>query len=134
MEVNRDLKSRMNILSNTGDDLPIVMLSPNSFLATQHYAPAPLKKRLFYLIDYDLQFKYEKNSPDISVDGLAKLQPIKVDDLKTFLKAHKTFYIAGNKSPYMSSLKTMVTPFDPAAGLDEKRNLTKYLLKVVTNK
>jgi 4-amino-4-deoxy-L-arabinose transferase-like glycosyltransferase len=134
MEINRDLKSRMNILSNTGDDLPVVMLSHNHFMVTQHYAPEPLKKRLFYLIDYDLCFKYKKKASDISIDGLSRLAPIKVEDLITFLNTHKVFYIAGNKSSYMSRLKTMVTPYDPVASLDKEREPAKYLLKVSANK
>ena len=127
---NRNLKSRINIMLSTDSDLPIVMLSPFSFLQIQHYAPEQLKNRLFYLIDYDLQFNHEGNSAVISVAELAKLKPIKVSDFKTFLKIHKTFYVVGNASPYMDRIKTMLRPSDVAAILDAKKRPAEYLLKV----
>ena len=135
IEINRNLKSRINNMLNTGDDLPIVMLSSLSFLETQHYAPESLKKQLFYLIDYDLKFNYEDedNSSVISIAGLAGLKLINVDDFHDFLKTHKTFYIDGNKSHYMSRLKPMLRPSDVAAIIENERVPTKYLLKVSLN-
>jgi 4-amino-4-deoxy-L-arabinose transferase-like glycosyltransferase len=132
-ETDAKLMSRINIMSSTGDELPIVMLSPISFLATQHYAPEALKKRIFYLVDYDLQFQYEGNSADISLAGLSKLAPIMVASLETFLKTHKTFYIAGGNRSYALTLKTKVVPGYRTAIPIEGKGPVKYLYKVTVN-
>ncbi len=133
MEKDRNLRSIIKIMSKSRDELPIVILSPLSYLQTQHYAPESLKNRLFYLIDYDLKFQYSENSPDVSLDGLAELVPIKVESFKLFLNTHKTFYIAGGNSPYMLNSKTIVAPSTETTIIDTEKGPEKYLHKVSVN-
>ncbi len=78
---------------------PVVFAHYLDYLLYYHYSNPQLRDRLIYLIDYSLDFKYEKISGDISLHKLKELKPdLNLQDLNTFLIANKSFHIVGNTS------------------------------------
>ena len=86
-------KEVMQILSTTGDD-PIVIVDAHSFLEFSHYVPPGLKKRLFYLTNWDAAIRYTgSDSNDRSLSLLSKKVPLGVENYHSFLSSHERFFL-----------------------------------------
>ena len=86
-------KAVMQILSTTGDD-PIVIVDAHSFLEFSHYVPTSLKKRLFYLTNWNAALRYTgSDSGDRSLSALSKKVPLGVENYHSFLSSHERFYL-----------------------------------------
>lgn len=86
-------KAGMQILSTTGDD-PIVIADAHSFLEFSHYVPPSLKKRFFYLTNWNATVRFTgSDTNDRGLSSLGKKVPLGVENYHSFLSSHERFFL-----------------------------------------
>ncbi|MBV9084632.1 MAG: hypothetical protein JOZ62_18305 [Acidobacteriaceae bacterium] len=93
----------MPVLSSTDED-PFVIANPLVFLQVAHYAPAAIRKRLYYVADPATAAKLPDFLPELSLVAGRNFLPFHIVDYERFVQQHATFWISAGSSPNLEWL------------------------------